>query len=71
MVCRDNLFRSIQCAHHAVLAYAQCVCDEASESEREMYYEFGLVMTKQLAKLRETSLRIYNVDPLNGSHSGL
>lgn len=65
MVCREDLIRSIRCAHSAITAYSECICDESSEEERAMFQDFALSLSQQLQTLRETSYRLYGVDPIH------
>ncbi|MNC54299.1 hypothetical protein D3C75_1037750 [compost metagenome] len=66
MICRDRLLKSIQAAHLAILSYANCICEEADEAERELLFTSGLELSRQLQKLREMYVRQYKVDPLTG-----
>ncbi|MHA7578991.1 hypothetical protein ACX12E_01225 [Paenibacillus vandeheii] len=66
MICRDQLLKSIQAVHLAVLSYANCVCEEIDEKEREMLFTSGLELSNQLAELRKVYIKQYKVDPITG-----
>jgi hypothetical protein len=66
MICRDQLLKSIQAIHLAVVSYANCVCEEIDEQEREMLFTSGLELSNQLAELRRMYIKQYKVDPITG-----
>lgn len=65
MICKQHLIKSIQYAHTAIAAYSQCICDECSDEERQIFQDFALELSKQVRELRKMSIQLYNVDPLN------
>lgn len=36
-LCRHKLLKSIQAVHGAVISYANCVCEDISEKEKEIF----------------------------------
>ncbi|MBW4084200.1 hypothetical protein [Paenibacillus sp. S150] len=66
MICRHQLLKSIQAVHLAVVAYANCICDEIDEQERELLFASGLELSKQLAELRNMYIKQYKTDPITG-----
>ncbi len=48
MVCRENLFRCIRCAHAAVVTCAGCIFDDVTEEEKEILRDIGLALSQQL-----------------------
>ncbi|MFC9710742.1 hypothetical protein ACFTRD_21575 [Paenibacillus sp. NPDC056933] len=66
MICRDQLLKSIRSVHLAVLSYANCVCEEIDEQERELLFASGLELSNQLAELRKMYIKQYKVDPITG-----
>lgn len=37
-LCRHKLLKSIQAVHGAVISYANCVCEDISEKEKEIFF---------------------------------
>ncbi|MBT2293058.1 hypothetical protein J7E73_28890 [Paenibacillus albidus] len=68
MICREHLLKSIQAVHSAVISYANCICVEANEDEREMLFASGLELSRQLSELRLLYMNQYKVDPITGFH---
>lgn len=66
MICRERLMKCIQAVHIAVLSYANCICEEADETEREMLFSSGLELSHQLQELRDMYVKQYKVDPIAG-----
>lgn len=66
MVCREKLLKSIQSVHAAVVSYANCLCEDAPAEGQEVFYQFGLELSRQLQELRKLYVRLYDVDPLGG-----
>lgn len=65
MACQEKLLKSILSAHTAVVAYANCICEEIPEEEQEVFFKFGLELSIQLQELRKMYVRLYQVDPLS------
>lgn len=66
MICRERLLKSIQAVHTAVVSYANCLCEEVDEQEREMLFAAGLELSKQLEGLRTMYTKQYKIDPITG-----
>ncbi|MFB5268606.1 hypothetical protein ACE41H_17735 [Paenibacillus enshidis] len=71
MICREQLLKSIQAVHVAVTSYANCICEDVTEQEREMLFMSGLELSKQLAELRKMYTKQYKFDPITGSQTEL
>ncbi|MGG1612147.1 hypothetical protein [Paenibacillus sp. FSL K6-2441] len=65
-LCRHKLLKSIQAVHGAVISYANCVCEDISEKEKEIFFKFGLELAVQLQELRRLYISLYQFDPLSG-----
>ncbi len=65
-LCRAKLLKSIQSVHTAVVSYANCLCKEIPEKDREIFFKFGLELSVQLQELRKLYASLYQVDPLGG-----
>lgn len=66
MICRNQLLKSIQAVHLAIVSYANCVCEEIDEQERELLFTSGLELSNQLAELRKMYIKQYKIDPITG-----
>jgi hypothetical protein len=67
MICRDQLLKSMQAVHLAVVSYANCVCEEIDEQEREMLFASGLELSNQLAELLGVHFRRLRVGSISPS----
>lgn len=65
-LCREKLLKSIQAVHLATMNYANCLCEDISEEDKEVFFRFGTELSFQLKELRRLYTTLYGVDPLSG-----
>lgn len=70
LICQNNLLKSIQAVHKAVMTYSNCIITDDVEStkqeEQETLQKFGLELSTQLSTLRHMYIEKFGVDPITG-----
>ncbi|MEK4277692.1 hypothetical protein [Paenibacillus sp. FSL R7-0026] len=66
--CQEKLMKCIQSVHYAIMSYANCLCEEKTETDQEIFFKFGEELSLQLKDLRGLYKGLYGFDPLDGHH---
>lgn len=71
MSCNEQfqIQKSFQAVQRALIQYSECITDYPNEDQKkhqEIFYQFGLELSTQLATLRNLYIEKYNIDPVTG-----